>query len=135
MFNRTNVKKLRTDLNTEFEKIGKKLGLTLNFGNITFDSSEVRFKLHIHERVAGASPEKQKMNADMMNFAKKCCKYNLMPSDYGKTFKSLTGKTFKIVGLNTRAQRYPIICEDVSTGKKYKIPAHQVQCGLEGLYN
>ena len=54
--------------------------------------------------------------------------YGLPEDALGKEI-SLGGQTMKIVGLNTRARRTPVMLE-ASNGKSYKAPAESVQRAL-----
>jgi len=47
------------------------------------------------------------INLAKADFEKKCWKYGLSASDYGRTFDN-DGKTIVITGINTRAPKYPI---------------------------
>jgi len=40
---------------------------------------------------------------------------------YGQIF-TVQGKQYRLVDFNTKAPQYPLICEDVQTGKSYRLP-------------
>lgn len=52
--------------------------------------------------------------------------YGLDPDWLGKCFIS-NGKEFRIVGLNTRAPKYPVNCVRTSDGKTYKFKEETVE--------
>lgn len=52
-------------------------------------------------------------------FAQSCFVFGLKPEHYGAEFTT-NGTTYKIVGLKPRSPKYPILAEDVKTGKVFK---------------
>jgi hypothetical protein len=45
----------------------------------------------------------------------------LAAADYGATF-GYHGKTFRLVGVNLRARRFPLVAVDEADGRRYKLP-------------
>ena len=63
-------------------------------------------------------------------FKRYCSMYNLEAEDLGKTFTDSTGTEWKIKGLSSRSNKYPIIAEKIGTGKDFKLGERMVQKGL-----
>lgn len=59
------------------------------------------------------------------DFSRYAVMFGLAPADYGRTFVS-AGTSYKIVGLNMKAPRYPILAER-GDGKRFKFPADIVK--------
>ena len=63
--------------------------------------------------------------AKLLQEGKRFSLYGLATGDLGKTF-SQDGYTFKIVGLNTRRRRYPVVVERQPDGKRFKFGAEAI---------
>lgn len=95
----------------------EELGLSVEQeGRWTYDHSGDWMTLKV-KFVAGGDEGREELAK--RDFALACWRYGLKESDYGATFTS-GGKTYRIIGINTRSRRYPIECEEVGTGKKIR---------------
>ena len=63
------------------------------------------------------------------DFRRYAGRYGLDPDDLGKTFQTYNGTKYEIIGLNTRAKKYPICCLRAD-GKRYKLTAQEVTGAL-----
>jgi hypothetical protein len=90
-------------------------GLEISLGNATFDADQATFKLQI--KVAGAKSQSEKA----LDFY--ADHYGL---DVSKTGYS-NGKSFSLVGYNSKAKKYPFEMQDLETGATYKTSAEQAQ--------
>jgi len=54
----------------------------------------------------------------------------LPPDGIGKIFRSMN-KRYRITGLKPRSHKYPVLAEDVVSGKKFKFTTTSVTNGLE----
>lgn len=72
------------------------------------------------------------MTKERQDFESYAGSYGLDPDDFGAEFTTFRGDTYRIIGLNTRARKYPIVAEKVGNGGgRYKFPAEQVKNALE----
>jgi hypothetical protein len=62
-------------------------------------------------------------------FATAASRVGLPVDSWGKIFGS-GGNRYKIVDIKTRNRKYPVIAEQVGTGKRYKFPVATVTMGL-----
>lgn len=69
------------------------------------------------------------MTPERQAFERFAARHGLDPEDLGRTFRTLQGDRFAIVGLNTRARTYPVIAERAD-GKRFKFSASQVKAAL-----
>jgi hypothetical protein len=101
--------KLREHLNRKLSNILKDdLGVTLDFGNASFDSDSVTFKCRIE--IEGARSENDKS----LDFIKPYMSH----IDFDKEAKM--GKyLFKIVGFRSKARTKPWVCRNQFDGKDY----------------
>lgn len=106
-----------------FADIEKKFGVKVGFGSASYTDSNVSFKLEINEVASDGTV----MNREADAFKQLAPFYGLEASDFGRTFQ-MHGKTFKVVGLKSRAQKMPILCE--ADGKRYKFDARTVKAML-----
>jgi hypothetical protein len=119
--NRNKVRLLREALFTALRPFGLEQKISVSLGNASFSSSSVEFKVNLNEVAADGLV----LSREAVAFQEQAPRYGLMSSDLGQTFHS-RGKSFRITGLNTRAKRYPINAEDISTGKRFKFASETV---------
>lgn len=103
----------RKDVETALKEVNKKYNVEMSTKNISYDDKSFRFS------VEGIMMEEGK-SAEQISFENECRKFILEPSDYGKIVK-LDGDDYKIVGIHSRAKKYPIILEKIKDGSKIKI--------------
>jgi len=123
-FNKDNLFLLRNELEKELEVVGSKFGISFNVNTIRFSNKNMHCKLE-----GNLSDNGSNESFLAIEFKEKCHKYGLKPEDLGKTFTS-NDKSFKIIGLKVRNRKYPIIVEDIYTGKSYKFTENQVRHGI-----
>lgn len=110
---------LTKSIRTALAAVEVEHGVTIEVGGGSYTSTgEFTPKLRI--MLAGA---------ERAEFEKYASSVGLEPSDFGREFR-YGNKTLRIVGLNLRAPRYPIVGEDVKTGKKFKLPEENVRLRL-----
>lgn len=103
----------------------EELGLVATQKPGTFDAGSFTMKIELATVDENGDPRTHE-RTDFVEFASL---FNLEPEDYGREFVS-DGRTLKIVGLKPRNRSYPIIVEDVNTGKRYKFRGHAVEMAL-----
>lgn len=121
-FNRENLKNMRKEINQALTALGDKYGVMFEIGNIRFSDHNFRTQLS----VTVSNPNLEIQGAKANDFNRYCGIYGLVPSDLGKTFKGLTGETYKLVGLKSKSTKYPFVGERAD-GKKFKFTAEQVR--------
>lgn len=119
MINRQKVRALRAMLE---EKLKGFEGLHVELGSARFTSSSVTFKIEMSEVAEDGTVE----SPAVMAFRALAGVHGLSPDDLGREFDH-NGRRFKVVGLNPKAKRYPVNCEQVGTGKAYKFSATTVR--------
>jgi len=109
--------KLREHLNKKLSNILKdELGITIDFGNASFDSDSVTFKCRV--AIEGAKSEHEKS----LDFIKPYMSH----IDFDKEAKM--GKyLFKIVGHRSKARTKPWVCRNQFDGKDYLLTDDQVE--------
>ena len=119
---RDKVRNLRVALNRVLKEFGAQENLNVVLGNASYTDSSADFKLHVNEIAADG----QVLTREAETFKRTAHYYGLQPEDLGRTFRSHSGKTFKITGLNRRAHKYPIQAVEVGTGKRFKFPPRAI---------
>lgn len=108
-------------VNSELE--GATISLT-GGGTYCAENATIKLELALEDngKVATRAATDYKRNAKWLG----------LPSDgIGKVFKAFNGKRYRITGLKPRSKKYPVLAEDVVTGKTFKFPAMSVTNGLE----
>ena len=90
------------------------MDMTVVLGNCRYHDTGLKYtSLEITE---GTKRDKQRND-----FERYCYRFALEPSDFGKVFH-FAGKTWKLIGLQPRARKYPFICEDMYNGDRKRLP-------------
>jgi len=110
-FDKPTLTMVRKEIQSSLDDLQKKLGIQLKIGNMRFDASTFTTKLEAslfgHDPLA----EEWEKYAD---------RFDLDATWIGKKFLYI-GKTYTIVGLDTKKRKYPVMT--ACDGKKYKFPA------------
>jgi hypothetical protein len=121
MNNGTNekIKMIQSDLKEAFAEIGKKHGIQLVMGTLSYN--ELYFTVPLKGRFLDALGTTEA--ADKEEFELYARKFFLDPKLFGQMVV-IGFKTYKIVGIAPKARKYPVIGE--YQGKKYKLTAESV---------
>jgi hypothetical protein len=119
-FERRHVTMIREEIDAALADLSEQHGISINAGNATYSDNTITFKLEL--QIEGFDPLKDA-------FEKSSEWFGLKPEDYGREFVKGV-RLYKIVGLKPRNRKYPIICQDMKTGKHYKLPEAAVQAAL-----
>ena len=127
-FGRANVRAILEECRKALEPIAERHGLTLDRNGKTYqlDALPVMFQLLVKEIGADG----QEMTTDGKAFVRHAAQFDLKPEDLGTEFTDTRG-TFRIIGLLPKSWKFPILVEDVQTGKKLKFPSERVGAGLK----
>jgi hypothetical protein len=127
-FDRRSVEKILDEARAALEPIAEKYGLTLDRKGRTYhrDSLPVMFQFLIKE----LDDDGNTLSAAAKDFQKYAPLYGLKATDLFKEFTS-RGEKFRITGFKPKSRKYPVLGENVKTGKTYKFPLETVQAGLK----
>lgn len=106
------LKAFRNDFNIAMKSLEEKYGCSIELGRLTYSTNEFHGKVTGFKKVGGKSKEQ-------MQFESSCHLYNLKPDDYGKEVE-VDSKKYILVGLNTRAPKYPYVIQDITSGNTYR---------------
>lgn len=104
------------------EKVAEEYGLTVEYNGGSFDSESFKPKFAFKSG-----------DADRLAFERTAWMYGLEKEDYGREFNDIYGasdRRYRVIGINTRAPRMPILVQDVRTGKRYRLTDVAVKRGL-----
>lgn len=104
-----NWEEFREDVNTALGSVKEKYKVGLDIKTIRYDAKTFRFTVEGVFLVGDKSSEQTV-------FDNNCFKYGLNKSDFNSIL-FIEGKRYKIVGINPKARKYPIIVEDDSGNK------------------
>ena len=123
-FNHYTAKELREELNAALSLVEKETGLKIKVGKCTYRSNRATFTIE-----ALTVQDGEVFDEAATDFEVFCGDYGLEREHLGQVV-TIHGKTRKIVGLKTRNRKYPIILEDLKTGKRYKYRASTIKAAL-----
>tara|TARA_R110002020_G_scaffold64898_13_gene171790 strand:+ start:501 stop:905 length:405 start_codon:yes stop_codon:yes gene_type:complete len=127
--NRESAKALSAKVKEVLEELAQKEGLQLRpIRSVSYDpqGGEVSFKVEL------CLPPQQ--GRTPVQWTSYCHRFDLLKSDFGRTFKSRDGKReFLIVGLRPRATKRAIVC--AHNGKEYLLSPSYVRAQLEESAN
>ena len=123
-FNKVNLKLLRKDIDAVLKVVADKHSIQLTAGNASFQERTATMKLEMaiideSGKAISKYAEEFKALAEM---------YEMKPEDLGKTL-TVQGRVFKITGLNRKNHAYPILVDEISNGKSFKLAVEQVKHG------
>lgn len=127
-FTPSNVRMILEECREALEPIAEKHSLVLDNKGRTYyrDSLPVLFQFLVKEE----DEDGNALKAEAKDFLKVGRMFGFEPGDLGKEFQT-RGETFRITGLKPRSRKYPVLAENVRTGKSYKFPADVVKAALE----
>ena len=117
---RSKAKILGEEMEQALQLVAKRHGVQIRAGRGAFTKTTFEARFEVAETVKGVA-----QTPERATFARMVKLYGLATGDLGKTF-SQDGYTFKIVGLNTRRRRYPVVVERQPDGKRFKFGAEAI---------
>jgi len=125
--NREVCKQLRVDMNEAIKAKLEEYGLEGEFLNGSFDDELVTFKVDI--KLAGAMDKRDKKLSDSLTWYAQ-----YIAEELGVDKEEILNKEYrmgvtryKLIGYNSKAKTYPLIMQDIKTGKKYKFEAIMIR--------
>lgn len=125
--NREVCKQLRVDMNEAIKAKLEEYGLEGEFLNGSFDNELVTFKVDI--KIAGAMDKRDKKLSDSLTWYAQ-----YIAEELGVDKEEILNKEYrmgvtryKLIGYNSKAKAYPIIMQDIKTGKKYKFAENMIR--------
>jgi hypothetical protein len=102
------------------QAVAEQFGVTVQVGGGSFDPTAGTFKPKVIFAESGGAQREWARWAEL---------FGLLVEDFGAEFTA-QGRRFRITGVNTRAKRMPINCEEISTGRTFKFEAESVKRAL-----
>jgi hypothetical protein len=111
-FDKQNVKVISKDLRNLISKYCEKNGMKIFGGKLVYSDDQFKYSFEV------------KLGSDVLlirarDFAKSCHKYGLKERDFQKKF-IYKDEQYIVIGIKSRKQKFPIICENLNNGKNYK---------------
>jgi len=126
-FDKPTCKILGATISETLENLGKEFGVKFTYKGGTFDPNSFTFKI-----VADViNPETGTNEKDLQMFKMYAASYDLSPDDFHKVIRIKRGM-FKIIGIAPQSYKYPILLQNVETGKVWKYPATVVKAAISG---
>lgn len=116
-------KKSLRDFREGFEKavesFAKKSGVAIKLGGIRYNESSFTGKLEVvlADTASGMSAQEA---IGRKSLELEGVFFGLKAEDYGRTWKSWDGQTYRLIGVKSSRPKYPVMGEQVKTGRSYK---------------
>jgi hypothetical protein len=121
---KTTVQHIRKRLKATLEPLAKELGVVIDLGHCTFQTSNCRFKL----KVAVLDSTGKAITEEVDSFRSNAMLFGFEPADLGREF-IFRGQPYTICGFKPKSRKYPVIARS-GNGKDYKFACRSV---LEAL--
>ena len=115
-------KAIDAEARAALEQVAEKLGLTVKLGGGSYDPTTGTYTPRVTFSVDGAEARAWAQVAALVGLA---------PDDYGREIAYGGIGRVRLVGINLRARRFPILVERVDDGKVYKVPEASVAAFLK----
>ena len=121
---RPTVKHITKRLETAVRPLAEELGLAIEIGSCTFNTSNCRFQL----KVSVLDGDGKAITEESESFRSNAKLFGLEPDDLGKEFV-FRGQSYNICGLKPKSRKYPVIARS-DNGKDYKFTCRMVLSAL-----
>jgi len=119
------VRYIRKRLQAAVEPLAKELGVAIDFGSCSFQTSNCRIQL----KVAVLNPDGEPLTEEADAFRRSAKLFGFEPADLGAEFV-VQGHTYTICGLKPKSRKYPVIAR-AGNGKDYKFACRTVLQALD----
>jgi len=123
-FDRSACREVGTRIDEALAALAADLGIQITRKGGTFTAGNFTLKIECAVKSADGTVETR----EAVDFKRLAHLYGLKPEHLGMTFRRM-GKTYTVIGIKTRARKYPILCR-TSDGKTYKMPEQTVALHL-----
>lgn len=120
------MKLARPQIEAALSDLAQRLGVQFELTGGRYAGDYGHYKLNISPIGEGGRPQTKEADA----FKKLARLYGLDAEDLYRQFSS-SGERFEIVGLNTKAAKYPILGKRLRDGHQFKFPATSVVLALK----
>lgn len=114
-FTKEKIRSIRSEINALLQDLQQFEGLEIHAGKCSFDQDVANFKLEV--KIKGAKSQSQKALAICAEYF--CLDVSKIGNDQGKSFA--------LIGYNSKARKYPFEIQDLATGKEYKTSLKHAQ--------
>ena len=124
MFTPQKLDEIRKDLKLALSMVESSHNLEFSIGKITY--GRYTFKVSLE---AAMGKDGEEANLAKTKWDLECYAFGLKQSDFGKQFKSSTGKMFTIIDIRPRATKRPVVAAD-NDGNEFIFRAELVKTAL-----
>tara|TARA_R110000824_G_scaffold15635_2_gene65623 strand:+ start:3198 stop:3599 length:402 start_codon:yes stop_codon:yes gene_type:complete len=123
---KSNLKIFRQDFKNTVESLQKEYGVTIDMKNITYNDEDFHFTVE----VTNGDKAEAERNKFIAALKRNSWKYPALNNDsYGKDI-TINLVTCKIVGIKSRASKYPIVAIKETDGKRYRYTYETIKNAL-----
>lgn len=127
-FDGTSVRRIMDECRAALEPIAEKYGLVLDRKGSTYHRDALPVMLQF--MIKDVDEDGNVLTAEAKAFQKYAVMFGLKAEDLGREFM-FRGETFRVVGLRPKSPKFPVLAENVRTGKTFKFREADVLAGLQ----
>jgi len=117
-FDKPALRKFREDFQKSIEAFAKKSGVVMKLGGASYNDSSVTYKLEVIIAPDGDMSAEEAMGRKSLDL--EGVFFGLTGKDYGRTWKSWDGDTYRLTGIKSSRPKYPVSGVNMRTGKGFK---------------
>lgn len=122
VFNSKEFERFRAACTEALKSVGEEFQLSINATSIKYGDNDFTLKLECKRTDAG--------DLDKIAFERDCELFGFSAADYNKVF-IYDRKRYALVGFSLSSPKYPILCNEVESGKTYKMTEAVVKRAME----
>lgn len=123
--NRTNLREINEEIKSALKEVEDKFGVNIELGNSRFTDKNYTTKV----KVAVVGDDGEAITKEVTAFKRNKKSYGINDKfEIGTRFETLSGNTFILDGLNTRAKKYPVLAHN--RDGKFKLSVRQLNASM-----
>ena len=122
---RSTCRSLSEEIEKALQPLAEKYGLKITRGNASYGDSNLTLKVNVATVAADGTAVTKEAESFKMNAER----FGLHADDLGRTF-DCRGRQVRLIGAKPRSPKYPLLVEEVDSGKVFKFTAEGVRAGL-----
>ncbi len=117
-FDKPALRRFKDDFEKSVSAFAKKSGVVIKLGAARFNDSSVTYKLEVIIASDGDMSAEEAMGRKSLDL--EGVFFGLTGKDYGRTWKSWDGDTYRLTGIKSSRPKYPVSGVNMRTGKGFK---------------
>ena len=125
-----NLKEFVKDFRQTVKELEKKYDVSISLGRITYEKGRFTTRMTVNNSRDPEEIARAEFDANAWKYAH----LGLAPGMYKRVFIGMNGEHYAIIGLNTRAPKYPLTIVRIRDGQLSRAPEHFIRTLLNEYY-